>query len=822
MADTTILIVDDDPTNLAILQHILQPYFRVLACNSGEAVLRAFDKIPKRPDLILLDVNMADMDGYTLLVRLRENQANRDIPVIFVTCRNEEQDEERGLALGAVDYLVKPIRPAILLARVRLHLERKQAVEALRASQTDLRTAHSIAHLGSWRLDIGKETLTWSDETYRIFGIPAEAPVTLQSFLACIHPDDRDKVHKARNASLEGTADDIEYRAVVGGEIKWVRERAAIRFDAGGRPLFVQGVVQDITGRKRDEEQLRIAAVAFEAHSGIMVTDAATVILQVNKSFTELTGYSAAEAVGKTPAILRSDRHNAAFYRNIYEALAHEGRWEGRIWNRRKDGNVFLEWLAISVVRDPLGSVTHYVGTFSDVIEPREAERKIVALALYDPLTSLPNRRLLYDRLQQAQTVGSRSGSFGALLFMDLDHFKKLNETRGHGTGDRLLVEMAIRLRSLLRGSDTAARLGGDEFVLLLENLGPQQAAACVAESVAEKLRAAVKQPVALNGDICRMTSSVGIKLFCGQEEDLETLFKHADLALYRAKDAGRDRICFYDQAMQTAVDQRVALETGLHRALEQGEMLLLYQPQIAATGRPVGAEALVRWQPQGQGMISPADFIPVAEETGLIIPIGNWVLETACRQLAIWALDPATRGLHVSVNISAPQFHQPDFVVQVRTVLQESGADPSCLKLELTESLLLNSVDIVVDRMKELKELGVKFSIDDFGTGYSSLSYLKRLPLDQLKIDQSFVRDIPADYDACVIAQAIVALGQSLRLEVIAEGVETETQRDFLASHGCHAYQGYFFARPGTASTVEMLARNWAERNSLAENQPD
>ncbi|MBU0500123.1 MAG: EAL domain-containing protein [Gammaproteobacteria bacterium] len=567
-------------------------------------------------------------------------------------------------------------------------------------------------------------------------------------------------------------------------------------------------ILSDISEQRLAEEQKRIAAVAFDARDGMLVTDAKGVILRVNGAFTQVTGYSPEEAVGKTPALLHSGRHDAGFYRAMWEAIRREDHWEGQVWNRRKDGEIYLEWLAISAVRDPQGTITHYVGHFSDISEPRLAERKLHELAYYDPLTGLPNRRLLLDRLQQAAAASERNDQYGALLLLDLDRFKNLNDSLGHPAGDRLLAGTAQRLTASLRQSDTAARLGGDEFVVLLEDLGPEEiAAATAAESIAEKLQAALEPPFQLDDGNHHLSASIGITLFCSRGQVVETLLQQAELALYQAKKDGSSNIRFFCASMQEVIDARTALEEGLRHALAKDELRLFYQPQVDYNGRPTGAEALLRWLPAGKPMVSPALFIPAAEESGLILPIGRWVLETACRQLALWGRDPATRDLQLAVNISAIQFHQPGFIDQVRAALDSSGADPSRLKLELTESLLVRELSNVIFTMRELKSIGVGFSLDDFGTGYSSLAYLKRLPLDQLKIDQSFVHGIPADPDDCAIAAAIIALGHSLRLDVIAEGVETEAQRDFLAGEGCTSYQGYLFARPGPPEAIESMA---------------
>lgn len=442
----------------------------------------------------------------------------------------------------------------------------------------------------------------------------------------------------------------------------------------------------------------------------------------------------------------------------------------------------------------------YVLGLARDITERKQVEKQIRDLAYYDVLTRLPNRRLLTDRLGQALIASQRSHEFGALMILDLDHFKTLNDTQGHDVGDLLLAEVAKRLTSSVRQHDTVCRLGGDEFVVMLEDLGAHEAQAVTqAETIAEKVRAALNQPYSLNhnGSTFHSTTSIGLTLFSGQGASVDMLMKQADVALYQAKDAGRNLVRFFNPAMQAAIDSRMAMEAALRQALDKNEFRLHYQPQVDQNGALIGAEALIRWVPDGRDMILPAEFIPLAEETGLILVIGKWVLDTACAQLKAWESDPRTQSLQMAVNVSARQFHQPDFVDTVRASLVASNINPARLKLELTETVVLDNVDAVVSRMQQLNALGVSFCLDDFGTGYSSLSYLKRLPLDQVKIDQSFVRDVPEDVNDAAIVMAIMAMSRSLGLQVIAEGVETREQRDFLLENQCLAYQGYLFCKP-------------------------
>ncbi|MEN9867122.1 MAG: hypothetical protein RL748_2712, partial [Pseudomonadota bacterium] len=442
-----------------------------------------------------------------------------------------------------------------------------------------------------------------------------------------------------------------------------------------------------------------------------------------------------------------------------------------------------------------------------DITLSKAAADEIQNLAFYDPLTLLPNRRLLLDRLKQALAASTRNDSSGAILFIDLDHFKTINDTLGHNMGDLLLQQVAARLSACVRESDTVARLGGDEFVVMLERLSADSLeAGQQAETVGKKILAGLNQPYPLGNQEFRCGASIGATLFYGQDISQDELLKQADIAMYQAKTAGRNLICFFDPKMQTRIAARAALENELHKVLGQHQLCLYYQVQVDHFGNPVGAEALLRWNHPLRGLVAPGHFIPVAEESGLILPIGQWVLETGCQQLGLWQQSGRTAGLELALNVSARQFHQASFVAQVKDTLQRHAINPRRLKLELTESMLLDKTDSTIQTIQTLKDIGIQFSLDDFGTGYSSLQYLKRLPLDQLKIDQSFVRDLAENHSDQAIVQTIIAMAHSLNLDVIAEGVETEVQHDILISKGCMRFQGYLFGKPVPISEFEHL----------------
>lgn len=567
----------------------------------------------------------------------------------------------------------------------------------------------------------------------------------------------------------------------------------------------------EIAERKEAEQDLRIAATAFESQEGMFVTDANSIILRVNQTFTKITGYSAEDFIGqKIQRMLSTDRKNRHFYATVWEHVNNTGTWTGDVWSRRKSGEVYPGHLTITAVRDAAGVVSNHVGIFIDITKNKAASEVIIKLAYYDPLTHLPNRRLLIDRLNQGLATSARSHQRGAILFLDLDHFKALNDTLGHDMGDLLLQQVATRLTASVRDGDTVARIGGDEFVLLLEGLGENEVeAAAQTKDIAEKIITVLNQPYQLNENTYQSTPSIGATLFNGHELATDELLQQADIAMYQSKTEGRNTLQFFDHTMQVAITVRADLECELRKAIEQQQFQLHYQMQVGSNGKPFGAEVLIRWYHPERGMISPLSFIPLAEETGLILPIGQWVLDTACDQLSKWQRDPRTSDVVLAVNVSAKQFQQVDFVEQVKATMQRNGINPALLKLELTESMLVDNIDDIITKMNALSKLGIQFSLDDFGTGYSSLQYIKTLPLNQLKIDQSFVRDIVTDTSDRAIVCTIITMAHSLGINVIAEGVEVAEQRQCLLDNGCLHFQGYLFSKPVPIEEFEVLLRN-------------
>ncbi|NHZ69772.1 MAG: EAL domain-containing protein, partial [Thermotogales bacterium] len=698
-------------------------------------------------------------------------------------------------------------------AFIRDLTEKKQIEEALRVHEAQLIEAQRLAHLGSWELHLKSGRLEWSAEIHRIFGFdPDSFEPSYAAFIDAVHPDDRDSVTRAYNESVEKkTPYDIVHRLLMkDGSIKYVHERGETSYDEHGTPLRSLGTVQDVTASTIAEQELQLAATTFKSHAGILVTDSSGNILRVNPAFEAMTGYSASELIGQNPRMLQSDRQDDKFYERMWSLLGETGQWAGELWNRRKDGQLYAELLTLTAVSNSAGEVTHYVGTTQDITERKRAEARIEHLAYYDDLTDLANRRLLHDRLQQEITVARRHAVYGALLYIDLDQFKHLNDALGHPVGDELLRQVAGRLKNLVRAEDTVSRLGGDEFVLVLPAQDKDLShVGFEAQAVAEKVRTQLAELYNLNGHQYHLSVSTGIVLFPEGDEDADDVLKHADSALYRAKEEGRNTVRFYQPSMQAAADTRLSLEKDLRDALEHDGFQLHYQPQVDSEGRIIGAEALIRWQHPQRGMVPPNMFIPVAEETGLILEIGNWVLRTALQQLCEWRRGAAgEQPGHLAVNVSPRQFHQGNFVDQVLGICEETGVPPDCIELEITESLVMNSIGETIEKMDALRSRGIRFAIDDFGTGYSSLSYLKRLPLDLLKIDQSFVRDIVSDANDAAIVDTIIAMTSHLGLGVIAEGVETLEQLEFLRDRGCSSFQGYYYSHPVPAEELARLLR--------------
>lgn len=695
----------------------------------------------------------------------------------------------------------------------------KQAEDSLQSSHDQLSVAQRIAGLGSWVLDLRSGELAWSDEIYRIFEIdPARFGASYAAFLAAIHPDDREGVNRAYTESVANRRPyEITHRLLfAGGRVKHVHERCETAYADDGTPLLSRGTVQDITDRRQAEEALHLYANAFE-HSGeaILISDHDNRIVAVNPAFTRLTGYTIDDLRGRNPSALSSGHTSRDTYQDMWTALRESGYWQGELWDRRKDGRSYPKWISISVIRDAKGDVTHYIASFTDISERKAAEERIRQLAQHDPLTGLLNRLTLENRLDQALLSARRAGGQLAVMFIDLDRFKVVNDTLGHHVGDKLLVEVARRLLAAVRESDIVARLGGDEFIVALTDVDAELAAAMMGEKIVKVLG----QPFPIDDQDIHSSPSVGISMFPTDGEDVATLMKNADAAMYHAKAHGRNNFQFFTSVMMVAAAERMTLEHDLRAALAQGQFELHYQPQVCTrTGTVCGAEALVRWRHPTAGMIPPLTFIPIAEEMGMIEALGEWVLDEACRQQAAWQAQ-GIAGVRMAVNISAKQLRSPLLVERVRAIMARHGIGNGQLELEVTESVAMDDPARAIDQLSALRALGVELSIDDFGTGYSSLAYLKLLPIQALKLDRAFVRDIETDENDAAISAATLALAHTLGLKVVAEGVETEAQRAFLVDHQCDLLQGYLFSKPLPAAEITaFLLRAIAEASGSNE----
>ncbi len=707
---------------------------------------------------------------YDVIAAINGNRVPVDLQIAAIF---NEDDEVDGFLVAGVDIST-----------------RKQA--------EDISLRHKVfidgAHDGFWVNDLDGNLLEANEAYATMSGYSVDELAHMHiSQLEAIEQPDEVRAHIAKILTQGFDVFETRHRHKDGHEFE---VEVSVNLNRESQQLFA--FFRDITERKRHLSQLRIAAITFESQEGIMITDADGHILRVNQAFQKITGYSADEVIGKTPDILSSGRHDPAFYEEMWGQLLDVGSWSGEIWDRRKNGQIYPKLLTITAVKNDQGAVSEYAAIFRDITERKMAEEAIHNLAFYDELTKLANRRLLLDRLEHALSASARSRQYGAILFLDMDKFKLLNDTLGHNYGDILLVEVANRLKFSVREADSVARIGGDEFVVLLEELSESAAEASQkAAMIAEKIREALAVPYHILNHVHHSSPSIGVRLFCGDDEHVEDLLKHADAAMYEAKNAGRNQVRFFDPSLQHALEIRAAMETDLRAALREGQFRLYFQVQFADDNRAIGAEALIRWMHPQRGMVSPAEFIPLAEDTSLILDIGSWVLNSACRQLAEWQQNARTRSLQLAINVSAHQFRAHNFVESVMRAIEAHDIDASTLKLELTESVILDNVSEVVSKMLALKRLGVKLSLDDFGTGYSSLSYLKQLPLDQLKIDQSFVRDIASNPNDEIMVKTIIDMARNFKLQVIAEGVETEAQLNYLKQHGCMAFQGYLFGRP-------------------------
>jgi diguanylate cyclase (GGDEF)-like protein/PAS domain S-box-containing protein len=658
--------------------------------------------------------------------------------------------------------------------------DRKIAEEVVQKSEANLRAIMDNSPYLTWLKDAEGRYITVNKAFVDYLHLQGVQQAVGKTDME-VHPKELAEKYRADDVEVMSSRQQkhFEESGFDGKQIHWVETFKTPIIDVHGNVLGTVGFAQDITERKKVEQELRIAATAFETHDAILITDAHANIIRVNQAFTDITGYSAEEVQGKNPRIMSSGRQDRTFYVEMWQELLHNGSWSGEIWDKRKNGNVYPKWLTITAVKNERQEITNYVANFSDISERKQAEEEIRNLAFYDTLTRLPNRRLFLDRFRSALASSARREEYGAILFIDLDRFKVLNDTLGHDYGDLLLIEVGVRIKSCVREMDTVARFGGDEFVVLIETISndKNEATSRVA-LVGEKIRNALAQPYKLKDHEHHSSPSIGISLYCGHEETMEALIEHADMAMYQVKNSGRNAVRFFDPVMQQSMAKHDALENDLHYAIELKQLQLHYQIQVDRNNLPLGAEAFLRWIHPERGTILPGKFLPIAENSNLIIELGHWVLQTACHQLALWGKDEKTRELTLTVNISAKHFGKPDFVSELSDILNASRANPKKLKLELSERLVMADMKDTNDKVQALRNLGVRLSMDNFSTVYSSLSFLQNLSSDQLKIHQEFVQGISHNGNDAQLIRAVIDRAKSLDLDVFAEGVETDEQR--------------------------------------------
>lgn len=810
---------DIDLTQRHFAEHA--PLFRFDVVDSGEEALAHLPEHADEAlgyDLLLLDYQLPALNALDVAKTVRD-QRSLDLPIVLVTGQGNEDVVAAALRLGLEDYVIKKSGylsglPTILENALR-HAQLRREQSSLR--QTSSRLAHLLAAsptiLYALRVDGERGERrerflpVWvSENITRVMGYAPADCMAPDWWSAHLHADDRDRVlGSAQTRLLDDGELTHEYRFLdASGGVRWLRDDMRLIRDARGKALEVIGSWNDLSAEHEFKERQRLYATALEStRDGVMMIALGGEIITVNPAFCEITGYAAADVVGKNPRFLQSGRHDRAFYQAMWASLTQTGHWQGEIWNRRADGEIYPQWATLSVVNDEQGQASHYVGVFTDLTKLKRSEEQVERLAHYDPLTDLPNRLLLRSLLQHGLDRAQRQGGKSAVLIINLDQFKNVNESLGHTLGDELLLAVAARLKARLRKEDTLGRLAADEFAAVIE--GRQDAEN--AESTVRALLAALATPFMLaDGHEAYARASVGISVFPQDGTTANELLRTATAAMSRAKERGGNQYALYTDELGQGALERLEMESALRRVLSNGELLLHYQPKLdLASGVIVGGEALLRWQRPGAGLVPPASFVPLAEKTGLIVPIGAWVIDEACRQIRAWS-DAGLPVVKVAVNVSARQFSSPELESVLAAALSRHSVAPRMLTLELTESMLMAAPDQAIKRLERLREIGVGLSLDDFGTGYSSLAYLSRFPVDELKIDRSFVTNIVSDPKDANIATSVIALAHRMHLKVVAEGVETEAQLGYLKKNGCDQMQGYLFSKPLPADDFATL----------------
>lgn len=805
----SVLVIEDNPGDARLVKAYLEEdRARPFTVTCVSFLSEALDYLKSHPvDVVLLDLSLPDSFGLDGLTQLR--LAVPLLPVVVLTGTVDEGLALEALRQGAQDYLVKGQGEGELVRRaIRYAIGRSRADAALRESEARFRALFENAGAGVILTDAEGHYLHSNPAFCAMVGY-SEAELHLMTFRDISHPDDRDAVSDLYRQVIGGEIDscDITKRYLNrDGTVRWGRLTVTpIRDAEAGHLHRAVAVVEDVTETKRLEDHMRLAATVFEnTGEGLFVTDDRRRIIHVNPAFTVLTGYTPADVLGKTPRILASGRHSPEFYDRMNESLANTGRWQGEMWNRRKTGEMFAEWLNIAEVRDEHDQLTHYVAVFSDITSRKEDEERLSYQANHDPLTRLPNRTLFLERLSRALTRAHRNHSIVTLLFIDLDHFKQVNDTLGHLAGDCLLQHVADRLSSCVRQGDTIARLAGDEFTVILEDITEARDSAVVAQ----KILSLMAEPFDLQGHEARISASIGVALYPTDAEDTQTLIKLADAAMYQAKNQGRNACRFHSESVYAQAFERLGLENALRLAIERNQFEVYYQPVFAAdTGRIAAVEALLRWHHPEIGMMLPDHFLPLAEETGLILPIGRLALDSVCRQARSWQ-DQGIAPPRVCLNLSPHQFHCADLIADIQEALDRYALPASILELDLPESCLTEREPDTDAQFASLKALGVGIAIDDFGSGHSSFSLLRQVRTDTLKISQDLVRDPAGSSGNAEVIQAIVAVAHGLHILVVAPGIETEAQLATMTGYECDMLQGFLFSHPLSAAEITTYLR--------------
>jgi len=801
----SVLVIEDNPGDARLVRAYLEEdRGRPFAVTCVSFLSEALALLKTNPvDIVLLDLSLPDSFGLDGLAQLRV--AAPLLPVVVLTGTIDEGLALEALRQGAQDYLVKGQGDGELVRRaIRYAIGRSRADAALRESEARFRALFENAGAGVILTDAEGRYLHCNPAFCAMVGF-SESELHLMTFRDISHPDDRDAVTDLYRQVISGEIEscDITKRYLNrDGSVRWGRLTVTPIRDAGAVHRAV-AVVEDVTETKRLEDHMRLAATVFEnTGEGLFVTDDRRRIVHVNPAFTVLTGYAPEDVLGKTPHILASGRHPPEFYDRMNESLATTGRWQGEMWNRRKTGEMFAEWLNIAEVRDERDQLTHYVAVFSDITSRKEDEERLSYQANHDPLTRLPNRTLFQERLSRALTRAHRNHSIVTLLFIDLDHFKQVNDTLGHLAGDCLLQQVADRLSSCVRQGDTIARLAGDEFTVILEDITEARDSALVAQ----KILSLMAEPFDLQGHEARISASIGVALYPSDAEETQTLVKLADAAMYQAKNQGRNACRFHSESVYAQAFERLGLENALRRAVEHNEFELYYQPVFAAdSGRIMAVEGLLRWHHPDIGLMAPDHFLSLAEETGLILPIGRWVLDTACHQARIW-LDRGLTPPRISLNLSPRQFHDPSLTDDIAAALTASGLPAAQLEVDLPESCLTDKEQDSDTQFIRLKDLGLGIAIDDFGSGHSSFSLLRQVKADTVKISRDLVRDPGGNSGNAEVIQAIVAVAHGLHIRVVAPGIETAEQLSAMTGYECDMFQGFLFAHPMTAEEITLF----------------